>query len=289
MSFELVANVVIAGILTGLVYGLMALGLSVIFGVVRVVNFAHGELMTVAMYAATLLFAKLELDPFLAIVPVAAAFFVLGYALQAGLINPFITRPEHSQFMLLVAVGMIAINALLMAFGPDARSVQLDYQLESFELGEILVDKARLYAAGVAVLTAAALYGYFRFTRTGVAIRACADNHFAARVVGLDVKHLYALTFGLGAMCVAVAGCSLTLLIDVTPSLGPHYTLLAFVIVIVGGLGSMAGALVAGVVIGVSEALAGLFIAPSAKSMFSFGILILVLLLRPQGLFGKKP
>jgi len=288
LSFELIANVIIAGFLTGLVYGLMALGLSVIFGVVRVVNFAHGELMTVAMYAATLLFARFEIDPFLAIAPVAVVFFVLGYALQAGLINPFITRPEHSQFMLLVAVGMILINGLLMAFGPDARSVQVDYQLESFELGDILIDKARLYAAGVAVLTAAALYGFFRFSLTGKAIRACADNHFAARVVGLNVKHLYALTFGLGAVCVAVAGCALTLLIDVTPSLGPYYTLLAFVIVIVGGLGSMGGALVGGVLIGVSEALAGLLIAPSAKSMLSFGLLILVLLIRPQGLFGRK-
>ncbi len=289
MSFELVANVVLAGTLTGLVYGLMALGLSVIFGVVRVVNFAHGELMTVAMYAATLLFARFELDPFLAVLPVAVAFFVLGYALQAGLINPFITRPEHSQFMLLVAVGMIVTNGLLMAFGPDARSIQVDYQLESFELGEILIDKARLYAAGLAVLTALALVGVFRFTRTGKAIRACADNHFAARVVGLNVKRLYALTFGLGAVCVAVAGCSLTLLIDVTPSLGPQYTLLAFVIVIVGGLGSMLGALLGGVLIGVSEALAGLLISPSAKSMLSFGLLIVVLLARPQGLFGRKP
>jgi branched-chain amino acid transport system permease protein len=289
LSFELVANVIIAGFLTGLVYGLMALGLSVIFGVVRVVNFAHGELMTVAMYAATLLFAKLELDPFLAVVPVALVFFVLGYGLQAGLINPFITRPEHSQFMLLVAVAMIVINALLMIFGPDARSVQVDYQLESFELGEILIDKARLYAAGLAVLTAVALFSFFRYTLTGKAIRACADNHFAAKVVGLNVKHLYALTFGLGAVCVAVAGCALTLLIDVTPGLGPYYTLLAFVIVIVGGLGSMGGALLGGVLIGVSEALAGVLIAPSAKSMFSFGLLILVLILRPQGLFGRKP
>lgn len=288
MTFDLVANVVIAGILTGLVYGLMALGLSVIFGVVRVVNFAHGELMTVAMYAATVLFARWQIDPFLAVLPVAVVFFALGYALQAGLINPFITRPEHSQFMLLVAVGMIVINGLLMAFGPDARSVQVDYQLDSFELGDILIDKPRLYAAGLAVVTAAALYSFFRFTRTGVAIRACADNHFAARVIGLPVKRLYALTFGLGAVCVAVAGCSMTLLIDVTPSLGPYYTLLAFVIVIVGGLGSMVGALVGGVLIGVSEALAGLLIAPSAKSMLSFGLLIVVLLVRPQGLFGRK-
>jgi len=287
-ALDLVANVVVSGILTGLVYGLMALGLSVIFGVVRVVNFAHGEMMTIAMYAATVLFAALKLDPFLAMLPVAAAFFVFGYALQAALINPFITRPEHSQFMLLVAVAIILVNAMLMIFGPDARNVQVDYQLESYELGPILVDKARLAAAIAALVAATGLLAFFRYTLTGKAIRACADNYLAARVVGLNIKHLYSLTFGLGAACVAIAGCAMVLLVDVTPPLGPSYTLLAFVIVIVGGLGSMAGALLGGVLIGVSEALAGLFIAPSAKSMFSFGLLIIVLLLRPQGLLGKR-
>jgi branched-chain amino acid transport system permease protein len=288
LGFDLVANVAVAGVLTGLVYGLMALGLSVIFGVVRVVNFAHGEMMTIAMYAATVLFAALGLDPFLCILPAALAFFLFGYLLQAGLINPFITRPEHSQFMLLVAVAIIMVNALLMVFGPSARNVQVDYQLESFEIGKILVDKARLFAALAAVVTAGLLFSFFRFSLVGKAIRACADNHLGALVVGLDVKHLYALTFGLGSVCVAVAGCAMVLLVDVTPALGPAYTLLAFVIVIVGGLGSMPGALLGGVLIGVSEAMAGLFIAPSAKSMFSFGLLILILLFRPQGLLGKK-
>jgi len=288
LPLDLVLTVVISGVLTGLVYGLMALGLSVIFGVVRVVNFAHGEMMTIAMYAATVLFAALGLDPFVAMLPIAAAFFVFGYALQAGLINPFITRPEHSQFMLLVAVAIIIVNAMLMIFGPDARNVQVGYQLESFELGRLLIDKARLYAAAAAVVATAALFGFFRFTLLGKAIRACSDNYLGAKVVGLDVKRLYALTFGLGAACVAVAGCAMVLLVEVTPSLGPAYTLLAFVIVIVGGLGSMGGALLGGVLIGVSEALAGLFIAPSAKSMFSFGLLILVLLLRPQGLLGRR-
>jgi branched-chain amino acid transport system permease protein len=289
MSIDLVVNVVISGLLTGLVYGLMALGLSVIFGVVRVVNFAHGEMMTIAMYAAVVLFAVLQLDPFLAIVPVAAAFFVFGYLLQAALINPFITRPEHSQFMLLVAVAIIMVNALLMVFGPDARNVQVDYQLESYAIGPILFDKARVFASAAAVATSAVLFAFFRSTRTGKAIRACADNYLGARVVGLNVKRYYALTFGIGSACVAVAGCLMILLVDVSPPLGPAYTLLAFVIVIVGGLGSMAGALLGGVLIGVSEALAGLFIAPSAKSMFSFALLILVLLLRPQGLLGRKP
>ena len=288
MSWEVVANVAISGVLTGLVYGLMALGLSVIFGVVRVVNFAHGEMMTIAMYAAVMLFAALKLDPFLAIVPVAAAFFAFGYAMQAGLVNPFITRPEHSQFMLLVAVAIIMVNGLLLAFGPDARNVQTAYQLDSFELGKLLFDKARVYAALAAVCTTAALVAFFRLTLTGKAIRACADNYLGAKVVGLNVKHLYALTFGLGSVCVAVAGCAMAVLIEVSPQLGPAYTLLAFVVVIVGGLGSMAGALVGGVLIGMSEALAGLFFTPSAKSMFSFGLLILVLLFRPQGLLGRK-
>ncbi|MGQ0544837.1 MAG: branched-chain amino acid ABC transporter permease [Betaproteobacteria bacterium] len=286
MSWDLVANVAVAGVLTGLVYGLMALGLSVIFGVVRVVNFAHGEMMTIAMYAAAALFAAWGVDPFLAMLPVAAAFFVLGYALQAGFINPFITRPEHSQFMLLVAVAIIMVNALLMTFGPDARNVQVDYQLESFQAGPLLFDKARLYAAGAAVLAAAALFAFFKFSLVGKAIRACADNYFGAKVVGLNVKHLYALTFGLGSACVAIAGCAMVLLVDVTPPLGPYYTLLAFVIVIVGGLGSMGGALLGGIVIGLTESLAGLFCAPSAKSMVSFGLLILVLVLKPQGFLG---
>jgi branched-chain amino acid transport system permease protein len=289
LPIDLVVTVVIAGVLTGLVYGLMALGLSVIFGVVRVVNFAHGEMMTIAMYAAVVLFATLKLDPFLAMLPVAIAFFAFGYAMQAGLINPFITRPEHSQFMLLVAVAIIMVNALLMIFGPDARNVQNDYQLESYELGGILIDKARLFAAAAALVAATALFAFFKWTLNGKAIRACADNHLGALVVGLNVKHLYALTFGLGSACLAVAGCAMVLLVEVTPALGPAYTLLAFVIVIVGGLGSMGGALLGGILIGVSEALAGLLIAPSAKSMVSFALLILVLLFRPQGLLGRKP
>jgi len=288
VSATLVANVVISGLLTGLVYGLMALGLSVIFGVVRVVNFAHGEMMTVAMYAAVLLFGAFRLDPILAALPVAVLFFAVGYALQAGLINPFITRPEHSQFILLVAVATILSNVTLMAFGPDAHSVQTDYQLDSWALGQIIVDKARVFAALSALATTAGLFAFFRFSRIGTAIRACADNHLGARIVGLNVKHLYALTFGLGAACVAVAGCMMTLLVEVSPSLGPSYTLLGFVIVIVGGLGSMPGALLGGVLIGVSEALAGLFIDPSAKSMISFALLIVVLLFRPQGLLGSR-
>ena len=288
MPAEAIANIVLSGLLTGLVYGLMALGLSVIYGVVRIVNFAHGELMAVAMYTAVFAFALAGIDPLWLLVPMALAFFGLGYALQRVLINPFIGRPEHAQFILLLAVALVLVNALLVVFGPDARAVQVDYALDSYQLGPLLVDKVRVICAAVALATCALLFAIFRYTAFGKAIRACADNLLGAQVVGLNVRHLYALTFGLGVACVGVAGCLMSLLVDVTPGLGPAYTLLAFVIVIIGGLGSMIGALAGGVLIGVSESVAGLLFTPSAKSMLSFALLIVVLVLRPQGLFRAR-
>ncbi len=288
MPAEIYLNVAVSGLLTGLVYGLMALGLSVIFGVVRVVNFAHGEMMAIAMYIAVVLFAGFGLDPLLMMIPIAAVLFALGYALQIGVINPFIGRPEHSQFMLLVAIALIIVNALLIVFGPDSRNVQTSYSFDSFAVGPLIVDATKTYAGLAAIAVAAALFAFFRFAPVGKAIRACADNFIGAQVVGLDVKRLYALTFGIGAACTGAAGVMLVLIVDVTPQLGPAYTLLAFVIVITGGLGSMPGALLGGVLIGLTEAMAGLFFTPSAKSMFAFGILVLVLLFRPQGILGKR-
>ena len=288
MPASIYFNVIISGVLTGLVYGLMALGLSVIFGVVRVVNFAHGEMMAIAMYLAIVLFNTLGVDPLVLVIPLAGVLFVLGYALQAGIINPFISRPEYSQFILLVAIAIIITNVLLIIFGPDARSVQTSYSFDSFAIGPVIVDATKVYAGTGTILIAAVLFAFFRFAPAGKAIRACADNYTGALVVGLDVKRLYALTFGIGAACVGAAGSMMVLLIDVTPALGPAYTLLAFIIVITGGLGSMPGALLGGVLIGLTEALAGLFFTPSAKSMFSFGLLVLVLLLRPQGLLARK-
>jgi branched-chain amino acid transport system permease protein len=281
-------NVAVSGLLTGLVYGLMALGLSVIFGVVRVVNFAHGEMMTIAMYLAIMLFAAFKLDPLMMMVPIAGVLFAFGYVIQAGLIGPFINRPEHMQFMLLVALAIIIVNVLLIIFGPDARNVQTSYGFDSFALGPLIIDATKVYAGAAAIVVAVALFCFFRYSRLGTAIRACADNYVGALVVGLDVKRLYALTFGLGAACVGAAGSMMVLLIDVTPTLGPAYTLLAFVIVITGGLGSMAGALLGGLLIGFTEALAGLLFTPSAKSMVAFAILVLVLLFRPQGLLGRN-
>jgi branched-chain amino acid transport system permease protein len=281
-------NVIIQGILTGLIYGLMALGLSVIFGVVRVVNFAHGEFAVVAMYATFVLFSELGLDPLLVLLPIALVFFLIGFALQTVLINPFVGRPDYQQFILLVGVAMIITNGLLMAFGPDAHPANLPYGFDSYLLGPLIVDKVRILSAAAAVAIASVLFAFFRFSTTGTAIRACADNLVGAAVVGLNIKRLYALTFGIGLACVGAAGVLMVMIADASPSLGAAYTLLAFIIVIIGGLGSMAGALVGGVLIGVSEALAGFLIEPSMKSMFSFALLILVLLFRPQGLMGGR-
>jgi branched-chain amino acid transport system permease protein len=282
------AQAVSKGLLTGMVYGLMALGLSVIFGVMRVVNFAHGEMMVVGMYLAWVGFDTLQLTPMLSLPLIAVLFFGVGYVLQRGLIQPFISRPEHQQFLLLLAVGTLLANACLAIAGPDSRTVQLDSQFDSYDFGPLVLDAVRVHAAVVALAIAVLLFLFFTRTRTGKSIRAAADNHMGALVVGLDVRRLYAVTFGVGAACVGAAGALMTTLIPVTPFLAGEYTLLAFVIVIVGGLGSMTGALLGGLLIGVSEAVAGLLLQPSLKSMFSFGLLIVVLLLRPQGLLGRK-
>ena len=152
---DLYLNVAIGGVLTGLVYGLMALGLSVIFGVVRVVNFAHGEMMTMAMYVVISVFAALHLDPLVMLVPVAAAMFAFGYLVQASLINPFITRPEHSQFLLLVAIATIIVNVLLIIYGPDAQNVQVAYAFDSYQFGNVIVDATKLYASLAAIVVTA--------------------------------------------------------------------------------------------------------------------------------------
>src|SRR5437588_6578000 len=170
MSWPIIANipnVFIQGVLTGLVYGLMALGLSVIFGVVRVVNFAHGEFAVLAMYATFVLFTATHLDPILAAIPIAALFFVIGWLLQRFVVQPFVVRPQHDQFILLVGLAIVLVNALLMIFGPDSRHTDLPYSYDSWFVGPIIVDKVRAYAAGAAIGVTAALFAFFRLTLTG--------------------------------------------------------------------------------------------------------------------------
>ena len=287
-SLDIVLDFAVKGLMTGLVYGLSALGLSVIFGVIRVVNFAHGELMVVGMFVALVLAQSLGLDPLVSIPIVAALLFVAGYGLQKTLINRLLDRPEHMQFLLMASVALILVHLCLMVFGPDARAVDLDYAYDSYEIGGLILDKTRLLAAVAAIAISGALLAFFRYSRIGKAIRACADNRMGAQVVGLNIKHLYAVTFGIGSACIGAAGCILLLLFDVHPYLATELTLLGFIIVIIGGLGSMTGALLGGMLIGFSEAMSGLFMQPSMKSVVSFGLMILILLVRPQGLVGKS-
>jgi branched-chain amino acid transport system permease protein len=230
---------------------------------------------------------------------VMIALFAVGYPLQAGLINRLLTRPDYMQFLMLVGVAIMIVSGALMLFGPDARNVPLPYALDTFRLWPfsypddysgvvVSVDKARVYAALAAILICVALFLFFRFTLLGKAIRACGDSYDGALVVGLNIRRLYPLTFGLGSAIAGAAGCIILMLLDVHPYLAEQFTLLGFIIVIIGGLGSMMGALLGGVLLGLSEALAGVILQPSMKQMFSFGLLILVLLLRPQGLLGKS-
>jgi len=284
---EIYLNVAVSGILTGLIYGLSALGLSVIFGVIRIVNFAHGEIMVLGMFLTLVVFRHLGIDPLLSLPLVAAMLFGFGYLLQDWVVRRVAHLADHMQFLLMAAVAVILVSVCLMLFGPDAQGAQVGYAYDSFRIGPVIVDKVRLYAGLAALVVAGALFAFFRYTGTGKAIRACGDNYLGAQVVGLNVRRLYALTFGIGCACLGAAGAILLLLIDVHPYLGPPLTLLAFIIVIVGGMGSLPGAMLGGVLIGASEALAGLILQPSLKSAFSFGLLILVLLIRPQGLLGK--
>jgi len=289
LDAETLVNALFAGLLTGLIYGLSALGLSVIFGVIRIVNFAHGELMVVGMYMALVLFRWWGIDPLISVLIGGAILFLVGYALQAVVISRVAHLPDHMQFLLLAAIAIGIVSACLIVFGPDAQGVSADlpYSLDSFQLGLLIIDKPRLYAAAAAIIVATSLLLFFKYSPVGRAIRACADNYSGARVVGLYVSRLYALTFGVGAACIGAAGCIILLIVDVHPYLAPAYTLIAFVVVIVGGMGSLYGALLGGVLIGVSEAAAAILFAPSLKTAFSFALLILVLLLRPQGLLGR--
>jgi branched-chain amino acid transport system permease protein len=282
-----ILNALVSGLLTGLVYGLSALGLSVIFGVIRIVNFAHGELMVLGMFLALMLFRWFGLDPLMAVPIGAAVLFVVGYALQHFVVRRVSYLPDHMQFLLLAGIAIMLVSGCLVVFGPDAQGVQLDYALDSFAIGSLIIDKVRLYAAGAAIVVASLLLLFFKYSPTGRAIRACADNYMGAKVVGLNVDRLYALTFGIGAACIGAAGCIILLLVQVHPYLAPAYTLLAFVVVIVGGMGSLFGALLGGILIGVSEEIASVVLQPSLKTAFSFALLIVVLLLRPQGLLGR--
>lgn len=277
-----------AGVFTGLIYALIAVGLSVVFGVTRIVNFAHGEMLVLAAFLAIYLHKLLGVDPLILIPVVSTIMFVMGYFLQKGMINTLLDRSVHSQFLALVATAIILLNLQQIVFGSEANAIVTSYSFQSIEIGGVLLDTVRLVTGGIAFVVVFSLFIFFYNTSYGKAIRACANNLLGADIIGLNYKKLYALSFAIAAACLGVAGTLLSLIIDVTPHTAPQLTLLSFIIVISGGLGSMMGSLIGGILIGVIETYAAFFVQGSLKSLFSFLILILILLVRPQGLMVKK-
>ncbi|MBM3796126.1 MAG: branched-chain amino acid ABC transporter permease [Acidobacteria bacterium] len=281
------ANIVAGGLLLGAVYALIATGLNIIFGVMRVVNFAHGEMVVIGMYTGYWAWSLVKLPPLAALPFAAALLFGLGYAFQRLLGNRFLTAPQHVQFILFIGLALMITGLHAMLFGPEPRGLQSEASFAVYRVGFLRLDATRVQAAVVAVILVAALGLWLRFSLTGKALKAAATNPVGGRAVGIRIPHLFAVTAGIGAACAGCAGVLVAPFFDTQPYLAADYTLLAFITVIVGGLASLPGAMLGGLLIGVAEALAAYTVAPSLKSLFSYALLIIVILARPVGLLGK--
>jgi branched-chain amino acid transport system permease protein len=287
-NLSLYANMVASGILIGVIYALIALGLTIVFGVMRIINFAHGELVVVGMYLGYVLWSSFHLSPVVAMPISALIMFCVGYLLQMGLINRFIRRPPHVQVILFVGIALCITGIHMIVFGPEAKSINSPDSFDTIGLGILQLDTVRFHGAVAALVLIALLLAFLRFSDTGASIRAAADNPIGAAAIGLRVNRVFAITAGIGLACAGAAGTLIAPVFDTQPYLAGDMTVIAFVIVIIGGLGSVIGALVGGILIGISESLAALLINPAMKSMISYGLLIAMLLIRPQGLFGGK-
>jgi branched-chain amino acid transport system permease protein len=285
---SLYIQAVVNGILVGGVYSLMAVGLSLIFGVMRVINFAHGDMMVWGMYLSFWLFTSLGVDPYLSILATGGAVFLLGAVVQRGLVNRILSAPHEMQILLMMGVALVLENVALMVWGPDPRRVNVPYGLSTLWVGPIVVDLPRLVTFGVALLLALALYIFLRRTDLGRMIRAASDNRIGALLVGTDITRAFTLAFGVGAACVGAAGSLMTPLLPFSPSSGLSFTVTSFNIVIIGGLGNLLGAFVGGLLVGVSESLGAVILVPSLKEIVSFVLLVIILLFRPQGLLGGR-
>lgn len=285
---ELIAEAVVNGLLAGAAYALVALGLTLVYGVLHIVNFAHGAMLTCAMFAAWGLHAALGFHPYLSIVPLAIVFFLLGYWLQRWVIGPASHGDDGNTLLVTLGLAIVLENLMLAVFRSDTRSLGGDAGFDVVEVGPMLLSRPRLIGFAVALFTAALLWALLARTDTGRAIRAVAKEKRGAQFCGIDPRHIYAVTFGLGAACVAVAACLLLPTFYVNPRVGNAFVLVAFTIVVLGGMGSIAGALIGGLFIGVVEGLGGLLLGDSLGQLGIFLIFILVLLLRPTGLFGAR-
>ena len=274
--------------MTGAVYALVALGLTLVYGVLHIINFAHGALLTCAMFAVWGLATVFGINPYWAILPLVPAFFALGYALQRFLIGPASRGRDGNVLLVTLGLAIILQNGLLALFSADPRSLDNDAAFDVVAVGPMLLSTPRLIGFAVAAVVALLLWLLLTRTDIGRAIRAIAREDLGARLVGIDVKHVFGVTFGIGCACLAVAAGLLMPNYTVNPASGEAFVLVAFTIVVLGGMGSVPGALIGGLLIGVVESLSGLLLGDSLGQIGIFAIFILVLLFKPAGLFGAK-
>jgi len=279
---------VVNGILNGALYALVALGLTLVYGVLHIINFAHGALLTAALFAAFYLHRIFGLDPYIALLVLTPAFFLVGYALQRVVIGPLSHGDDSNILLVTLGLAVIIENGLLFAFRGDTRTVDLPYSFAVVPFAGMFISVPRLVGFGGAVAVAALLWLLLTLTDTGKAIRAVAKEKLGAQLSGIDVPHIYALTFGLGAACVAVAACLLIPTYYVNPHVGNAFVLVAFTTVVLGGMGSIPGALIGGLFVGLIESLCGLYLGESLGQIGIFLMFILVLLFRPSGLLGAR-
>jgi branched-chain amino acid transport system permease protein len=286
LDFSILFPAVLNGLTTGGIYALVALGLTLIYGVLHIINFAHGACLMLALYAVYLLKEKLGIDPYLALFAVVPGMFALGYLLQRGVIN----RASHGkdENILLVTLGLAIVmeNGALLLFKSDTRTIDTAYTLTTVAIGPAMIALPKLISFVGALAISALLILLMVRTDLGRAIRAVAKEKQGARLMGIDVDHVYATSFGIGLACLGAAACFLLPAYYVNPSVGSGFVLVAFTIVVLGGMGSFAGALLGGLLVGVVESLGGLYFGESLGQVGIFAIFIAVLLLRPQGLFG---
>jgi branched-chain amino acid transport system permease protein len=279
---------ILNGLMTGAVYALVALGLTLIYGVLHIINFAHGALLTAAMFAAFFANRWLGLDPYVAALLLTPVFFALGYALQRFVIGPAAHGEDRNILLVTLGLAVVIENALLYFFRADTRTIDVPYGFDTVQVGPAFIAVPRLVAFAAVIAVTLVLWLIMRLTDTGKAIRAVAREKLGAELAGIDVAHVYAVTFGLGTACLAVAACLLIPSYYVNPSAGNAFVLIAFTIVVLGGMGSVAGALIGGLFVGVVESLSGLWLGESLGQIGIFVMFIVVLLFRPSGLFGER-
>jgi branched-chain amino acid transport system permease protein len=287
VTVEIVLTSLANGVMLGGLYALVALGLTLIFGVMRIINFAHGSLMMLAMYATFWLATRAGLDPYLALAVTVPAGFAAGWGLQRLAIAPVLAAPEHSQLLMTLGLALFLDNLALALFTADPRTLLTPYSAATVPLGPLRLNLPRLLAFAGALAITGALALFLRLTVLGKALRAAAEERDGAALVGIPVRRVYALAFGLGSACVAAAGTLALPFFYVSPEVGNTFVITAFVVVVLGGLGSFPGALLGGLAVGVVESLGGLVLHGSLAQIGVFLLFILVLLVRPTGILGR--